>query len=213
MKLTILGSGLMGAALGKSWAAAGHNITFCYSRSLSKLDRLAQETDGTFVTGAEELRRAVNDADAVLLSVHWSCIDDVLDQAGPLDGKVVLNCCVPLDEANETLVLGPNTSGAEQLEKLRPKARFAHCFNTVPSEAFLPVRQQRPIPAPQVVMYGNHSGAKTVARELIADAGFEALEAGGSRTGRYTEPFAMLTAVLAYSQPGGPALTYQFKKL
>ncbi|ODM49557.1 hypothetical protein A9320_15010 [Ruegeria sp. PBVC088] len=33
------------------------------------------------------------------------------------------------------------------------------------------------------------------------------------RTGRYAEPFAMVTAVLAYDQPDGPALSYRFTKL
>lgn len=213
MKLTILGSGLMGAAIGKSWAAAGHHVTFCYSRSVEKLERLAQETGGTAAPDRASLRQAVESADAVLLSVHWTRIDDVLDQAGPLASKTVLNCCVPLDEANETLVIGPQTSGAEELEKLRPEARLVNCFNTVPSEAFAPVRDQRPAAPPQVVMYGRDADAKAIAAELIKDTGFEPLEAGGPATGRYTEPFAMLTAVLAYGQPGGPRLTYRFTKL
>jgi hypothetical protein len=33
------------------------------------------------------------------------------------------------------------------------------------------------------------------------------------RTARFVEPFAMVTAELAYAQPGGPALTYRFEKL
>ena len=35
----------------------------------------------------------------------------------------------------------------------------------------------------------------------------------GGRTARFVEPFAMVTAELAYGQPGGPALTYRFEKL
>jgi hypothetical protein len=32
------------------------------------------------------------------------------------------------------------------------------------------------------------------------------------RTARFLEPFAMVTAELAYAQPGGPKLTYRFSK-
>lgn len=213
MKITILGSGLMGAALGRSWAAAGHHVTFCYSRSKAKLDRLARETGGSLAGDRHALRAAVAGADAILLAVHWSNVDDVLEQAGDVSGEIILNCCVPLDDANEHLVFGPVTSGAEELEKMVPKARWVHCLNTVPSEAFGPVRQARPTPAPQVVMYGRDADAKAAATQLISDAGFAPLDAGGPTTGRYVEPFAMLTAVLAYEQPGGSALTYRFEKL
>jgi len=35
---------------------------------------------------------AARHADAVLLAVHWSRMDDVLKQAGDLSGKVVVSC-------------------------------------------------------------------------------------------------------------------------
>ncbi|NVO27243.1 NAD(P)-binding domain-containing protein [Donghicola sp. C2-DW-16] len=209
MKIAILGSGRMGAALGQSWAAAGHHVTFTYARSDAKLQRLAQATGGAWASVPE----AIPDADAVLLSAHWSRIPDVLKQAGELADKIVLNCCVPLDEDDANLLYGPSTCGAEELARLRPHARWVSCFNTIPSETFAPVRVRTLSPQPQVLMYGNDAGAKQVAQTLIRDAGFDALEAGGLTTGRYVEPFAMVTAVLAYGQPGGPALTYRFEKL
>ncbi|MCT4575904.1 NAD(P)-binding domain-containing protein [Donghicola sp.] len=210
MKIAILGSGLMGSALGRVWAKAGHDIIFSYSRSASKLERLASETGGAAASVAD----AVDQADAVLLSVHWSNVDDVLTQAGDLAGKVVLNCCVPLDDANDSLVLGPKTSGAEELARLRPQAIWVSCFNTAPSESFAPVYANKGQGTPpDLLMYGDAPQAKAVAKQLIKDAGFAPLEAGGLKTGRYAEPFAMVTAVLAYGQPGGPALTYNFKKL
>lgn len=210
MKIGILGSGLMGAKLGRIWAACGHNVTFAYARDPSKLDRLARDAGGASGSVAE----AVDDADAVLLAVHWSRIHDVLDQAGELAAIIVLNCCVPLDDSNTDLVVGTSTSGAEELAALRPKARWVSCFNTSPSESFEPVFGSRDdAPRPHLLVYGDDAGAKEVASALIRDVGFEPLEAGGLRTARFVEPFAMVTAELAYGQPGGPALTYRFEKL
>ena len=210
MKIGILGSGLMGAKLGRLWAECGHEVTFSYARNEAKLERLAH------ACGAAHgpVSRAVEGADVLLLAVHWSRIPNVLEQAGDLAGRVVLNCCVPLNEANTEIVVGMTTSGAEELARMRPQARWVSCFNTTPSESFAPVFASRGrSPAPQVLAYGDDDGAKRIAHGLIRDIGFEALEAGGLRNARFIEPFAMATVELAYVQPGGPALTYRFEKL
>ncbi|WP_306151289.1 NADPH-dependent F420 reductase [Roseovarius sp. MMSF_3281] len=210
MKIGILGSGLMGSKLGTLWARECHEVTFSYSRSAQKLERLARECDGFHGS----VSHAVDTSDVLLLSVHWSRIQDVLEQAGDLSGKVVLNCCVPLNEANSEIIVGTTTSGAEELARLRPKARWVSCFNTVPSEAFGPVYSRKSgSRRPQVLIHGDDTGAKDVAGGLIREIGFEPREAGPLRTARFAEPFAMITAELAYSQPGGPALTYRFDKL
>ena len=48
--------------------------------------------------------------------------------------------------------------------------------------------------------------------ELMGDAGFEPLDAGPLRIARYTEPFALLVAQLAYEGEGSPALAYRFER-
>ncbi|HUJ42755.1 MAG TPA: NAD(P)-binding domain-containing protein, partial [Opitutaceae bacterium] len=88
MKIGILGSGLMGAKLGTIFARAGHAVVFSYARSDQKLEQLAREAQGNARAGTP--REAAAGADAVLLAVHWSRIDDVLNQAGDLSGKVVM---------------------------------------------------------------------------------------------------------------------------
>lgn len=210
MKIGILGSGLMGGTLGRLWAACGHDVTFAYSRRPDRLERLARDSNAAAGSVAEAVARA----DALLLAVNWPQIDEVLELAGDLDGRIVLNCCVPLNASETAMALGPDTSGAETLAALRPAARWVSCFNTSPSESLGPVfdRMGR-APAPQMLVYGDDSGARTMAHGLIRDIGFDPLDAGGLRTGRFVEPFAMVTAELAYGQPGGPALTYRFEKL
>lgn len=210
MKIGILGSGLMGGKLGTIWALAGHYVTFSYARSQGKLERLAHDAKAHAGTPAD----AVKDADAILLAVHWSRVDDVLKQAGDLSGKVIINCCVPLDLQNRDLVVGTTTSGAEELARRLPGARLVSAFNTSPSEAFFDVYALRESPErPHLLYYGDDRQAKLVARELISDIGFEPLDAGPLRTGRFAEPFAMVTAELAYGQPGGPKLVYRFDRL
>jgi predicted dinucleotide-binding enzyme len=100
MRVGILGAGLMGAKLGTIFARAGHEVVFSYARSKEKLKRLAHDAQGNARAGT--LGEAAKEADALLLAVHWSRIDDVLKQAGDLSGKVILTCCLPLDSGNTT---------------------------------------------------------------------------------------------------------------
>ncbi len=86
MRLGILGSGLMGGKLGTIFAHAGHKMVFSYARSEEKLKRLAREAKGKARPGTP--REAAQEADAVLLAVHGSRIDNVLNQTGDLSGKV-----------------------------------------------------------------------------------------------------------------------------
>src|SRR5262249_30914902 len=94
MRIGILGSGLMGGKLGTIFARAGHEVVFSYARSERKLKRLAREAGGNARVGTP--RDAARDADAVLLAIHWSRLQDVLRQAGDLAGKVVVTCSLPM---------------------------------------------------------------------------------------------------------------------
>jgi predicted dinucleotide-binding enzyme len=51
-----------------------------------------------------------------------------------------------------------------------------------------------------------------VAARLIRDAGFEPVDAGPLRVARFTEPFGLLIAQLAYEGKGGPRLAYRFER-
>jgi len=131
MRIGILGSGLMGAKLGTIFARAGHEVVFSYVRSNDKLKKLAREAKGDARAGTPA--EAAKDADALLLAVHWSRVDDVVKQAGDLSGKVIVTCSLPMDAGDTKLIIGTTTSGAEELAKKVPEADVVCAFNTVPS--------------------------------------------------------------------------------
>lgn len=211
MRVGILGSGLMGAKLGTIFARAGHEVVFSYARKEDKLKKLARNAGDHARAGTPG--EAAHRADAVLLAVHWSRMDDVLKQAGDLKGKIILSCSLPMDAANTKLILGNTTSGAETLAKKIPKSRMVSAFNTIPSEVLFNVYDvRRRKPRPSLVHCGDDGGAKAVAAELIGDAGFDPIDAGPLRIARYTEPFALLVAKLAYEGEGGPELAYRFDR-
>lgn len=212
MRIGILGSGLMGGKLGTLFARAGHDVVFSYARSKEKLERLAREAKGTARAGTPG--EAAVDADAILLAVHWSRVGDVLGQAGDLAGKVVLSCSLPMNLDDSELVVAHSSSGAEELAKMIPRARVVSAFNTVPSEVLFDVYAARRRAGRAGLVYcGDDKGAKRRAAGLIRDIGFDPVDAGPLRIARYTEPFALLVAQLAYEGRGGPELTYRFERM
>ena len=211
MRVGILGSGLMGGKLGTILARAGHEVVFSYARSEQKLRKLAREAKGKARPGTP--REAAQEADAVLLAVHWSRIDDVLRETGDLSGKVIVTCSLPMNEDNTELVVAHTSSGAEELAKRVPKARVVSAFSTVPSEVLFGVfAARRKATRPGLVYCGDDSSSKRIAVELIRDVGFDPVDAGPLRIARYTEPFAMLIAQLAYEGQEGPELAYRFER-
>jgi 8-hydroxy-5-deazaflavin:NADPH oxidoreductase len=156
---------------------------------------------------------AALEADAVLLAVHWSRIQDVLKQAGDFSGKMVVTCSLPMNEHNTDLVIGHTTSGAEELQKKIPKAHVVAAFNTVPSEVLFGVYEaKRKASRPSLVYCGDDRSAKDLAAALIRDAGFDPIDAGPLRIARYIEPFALLSGQLAYEGEGGAELAYRFQR-
>jgi hypothetical protein len=199
-------------------------VVFSYSHSEKKLERLARDAGPNARAGTPA--EAAKDADAVLLAVHWSRTDDVLEKAGDLSGKIIVTCSLPMNADDTGLVVGITTSGAEELAKKLPKSRIVSAFNTVPSEVFFSVfekagrgkgktgKRKRSAGSgkrPSLVYCGDNTKAKGVAVRLIEDVGFEPIDAGPLRIARYTEPFALLVAQLAYEGDRGPALAYRFE--
>ncbi len=212
MRVGILGSGLMGGKLGTVFARAGHEVVFSYARRHEKLKELARDARGN--TRAGSPREAAQEADALLLAVHWSRMDDVLSQTGDLSGKVIVSCSLPMNAHITELVVAHTSSGAEVLAKRVPKARVVSAFNTVPSEVLFGVFEaRRKATRPSLVYCGDDSSSKRIAAELIRDVGFDPVDAGPLRIARYTEPFGLLVAQLAYAGKGSSELAYRFERL
>ena len=211
MRVGILGSGLMGGKLGTIWARAGHEVVFSYARSAEKLKKLARDAKGK--ARASTPREAAQDADALLLAVHWSRFDDVLKQAGDLSGKVIVTCSLPMNADDTDLVIAHASSGAEELAKKIRKGRVVSAFGTVPSEVLFGVFEaRRKATKPSLVYCGDDASSKKIAAQLIRDVGFDPVDAGLLRIARYTEPFTLLIAQLAYEGDGGPELAYRFER-
>lgn len=198
----------MGGKLGTLFARAGHDVIFSYARDRKKLESLARDAGDRARAGSPA--EAAKDADAVLVAIHWSRLKDVLAQAGDLSKKVVVSCSLPMNDDDTDLVVRHTLSGIEELAQIARASKVAAVFNTVPSEVLFGVFEGR-AGRPSMVYYGDSAEAKRVAAQLASDVGFEPIDAGPLRIGRYAEPFALLVAQLAYEGTRGPELAYRLE--
>jgi 8-hydroxy-5-deazaflavin:NADPH oxidoreductase len=209
MRIGILGSGLMGGKLGTLFARAGHDVVFSYSRSRKKLEQLARDAGESARAGTP--REAAQEADVLLLAVHWNRVDDVLKQAGDVSDAIIVTCSLPMDDDDTGLVVAHTSSGAEELAKKVRGARVVSAFGTIPSDVLFGVYEaRRRKNRPSLLYSGDDDDAKEVTAGLIRDLGFEPIDAGPLRMARYSEPFTMLVAQLAYEGDKGPEVAYRF---
>jgi predicted dinucleotide-binding enzyme len=185
-------------------------VVFSYARSERKLKRLAREAGERARAGTPA--DAAREADALLLAVHWSRVNDVLKQAGDLSGKIIVSCSLPMNANDTELVIAHTSSGAEALAKKLRRSRVVAAFGTVPSEVLFDVFEaRRKAKRPSLLYCGDDQRAKDVAARLIRDVGFDPLDAGPLKIARCTEPFTLLIARLAYEGDRGPELAYRFE--
>ena len=212
MQVGILGSGLMGGKLGTIFARAGHEVVFSYARTKAKLKKLARDAGDNAHAGTPN--QGAEGAEAILLAVHWSRMDDVLKQAGNLSRKVIVTCSIPMNSDDTKLVIAHTSSGAEALSKKVRRAAVVSAFSTVPSEVLLEVfgAKRGTRRRPSLLHCGDHQDAKRIAANLIRDVGFEPVDAGPLRIARYLEPFSLAMAQLAYEGDEGPEITYRIER-
>ncbi|MDX2139964.1 MAG: NAD(P)-binding domain-containing protein [Chloroflexota bacterium] len=205
MKIGVIGSGLMGSALGTSWAHAGHQVLFSYSRDRRKLETLAHRAGhgAAAVSPAEAAS-----ADAVLIAVPWRALEDALAEAGSLRGRTVITCMLPMTDDDERLAVGFTSSGAETLAQ-KTGAHVVAAFNTVWSDVIRSRMTASDAP-PSLFYVGDDASAKATAVQLIRDAKFDPVDAGSLQDARLLEPFGLLMGKLGFAY--NPQVAYRFLK-
>jgi len=197
VNIGIIGSGNMGSGLGKIWATKGHSVVFSFSRDPRKLEALAASLPNSKAGTPVE---AVENSQIVLLSVGWSSVRDALKAAGPLKGKILIDCTNPITPGGDGLDVGLTTSGSEEIAGLVPDARVIKAFNTAFAEIYRSASRLFGSRMLSMFYCGDDTPAKHTVARLIAETGLEPLDCGPLRSARYLEPLAMLMIQLGYRQ-------------
>ena len=128
MRIGILGSGNIGATLGKKWAQAGHDVVFgVRDVNSSKVKALLQGVDGK--ASADTVANAIAFGDVVLVAIPWSAVEaTVKANAQAIDGKIVI------DASNN--FGGPVVNHVETISAHAPTAKVFRAFNSLGWEIF-----------------------------------------------------------------------------
>jgi predicted dinucleotide-binding enzyme len=190
MHLAIIGAGNVGAALGKGWARSGHSIAFGVpSPDPAKYAAAAQAAGGAAITN---VALAVSGADAIVLAVPWDAVPAAVAACGDLSHRVLIDVTNPLHVIDGALglAIGFNTSGGERVAELAKGAAVVKTLNQVGSAVMADARNY----AARPVMFaaGDDSEAKALTLTLVAELGFDAIDAGTLKIARLLEPFGML---------------------
>jgi predicted dinucleotide-binding enzyme len=209
LKIGILGTGGVGAALGTRWGAAGHDVTYGSRAPASeKVQQLVARSGQA--AKAKSPVAAIAGADVILFAVPWPAARETLETLGDLTGRTLIDCTNPLLSDMSGIELGHVISAGEQIAAWSPGANVVKAFNTASVKVML--NPQFGDHRATMFFCGDDAAAKLSVRQLIEDIGFEAIDAGSLSSSRYLEPLAMLYIHLAFRQGLGSNCAFKIIK-
>ena len=176
-KIGIIGNGNVGGALSRGLTLARQDV------------RIVDNEPA-------QVRATAEWADIVLLAVPFGALADVAKTIAPaVEGKTIVDVTNALTE-NMKLALGYTTSGAEELQKMLPRANIVKAFNTQFAQHMDTgrLRDQRLT----TFVAADNAAAKLTVLELANAIGFDAVDAGPLANARLLEPLGYLNIQLGY---------------
>jgi predicted dinucleotide-binding enzyme len=209
MHIGMIGAGNVGAALGRRWTAAGHDVMFGVRDPRSApIQRLTGELGPRAFAGS--VADAAAFGEVIVLATPFAATEHALRQAGEVSGKVLIDCTNPLKEDLTGLTIGHTTSAAETIARWAPGAKVVKALNTTGAGNMLEPRYGEG--ATTMFVCGDDAGAKAVVGGLVRELGFDAVDAGPLSQARLLEPLAMLWISLAVHQGLGPNIAFRLMR-
>ena len=199
MKIGVLGTGVVGTALGKAFIALGHEVKMG-SRTATNEKAAAWASEAGELASAGTFADAAGFGEIVVLATLGVANESAITSAGVdrFRGKLVIDTTNPLDFSAgmpPRLAISGNDSGGEAVQRLLPDAKVVKAFNTVGSPFMF--RPQFPGGPPDMFIAGNDEEAKARVSAILADFGWGVIDAGGIESSRYLEAMCMVFVISA----------------
>lgn len=179
--IAIIGaSGNMGAAIARSLSKGNYRLLLC-ANNLDKVQTVAAEikesNPDAEVEASDCSKDASWEADIIIAAVPYAAEKEVAEKIREVaNQKIVISIANPLNDFFNGLVTAPDTSAAEELQKLLPNSKVIKAFNTTFAADFAtPVIDGKQADA---FIAGNDLDALQTVSELVETAGFNPLVAG-----------------------------------
>jgi NADPH-dependent F420 reductase len=187
-------TGNMGSAIAKSLAKGAYRLLLI-SNDMEKLKSLQSNISANSSTTEPEIMQSLNDTDSkpdiIILAVPYAAEAEIAPAIRQLAaGKTVISIANPINKNLTGLVTAPDSSAAEDLQKLLPDSKVVKAFNTTFAGDFAqPVIDGKQVDA--FIAGNDEPSVKTVA-ELVKTAGFNPIIAGDLPVSRTLENMQLL---------------------
>lgn len=187
--IAVLGTGRVGSALGPQFSKLGFTVRYGSRDPARPQLRQLIERSGAGAAAMSDMQ-AVRGADYVLIALPWSAAQQALKSLD-LAGKIVIDATNALRVGpDKTMEMAVDTSTAEHLQALAPKARLVKAFNAVDARVMAdPAAAGGPV---TIFLAGDDADAKQRVGQWIGKMGFETFDAGPLRHARVLEGMALI---------------------
>jgi 8-hydroxy-5-deazaflavin:NADPH oxidoreductase len=206
MNITFIGIGNVGGALADNLAKRGHNVSIAAHdlQSESVRKAVAQNHALKIQTPLE----AVKSADTVFLATPFAANVEALNGLGDLiAGKVLVDCTNPVGE-KLTHGLKSESSGAEFVQSLAPRARVVKAFTIYGYENFIDSRYPNATELPAMLIAGDDAEAKKTVASLCGDLGWRPVDVGPLASSLHLEHMTLLWIKMARLQGRGAGFVW-----
>jgi len=193
--IAIIGAtGNMGSAIARS-LSKGRNRLLLFSHNQDKSQLLANDINNNHTSAdVEAIECPVNaswEADIIILAIPYGAEKEIAAQIRDVaNQKIVISIANPLNKTYNKMVTAPDTSAAEELQKLLPNSKVIKAFNTIFAADFAnPVIDGKQVDS---FIAGNDAEALETVTELVNTAGFNAIVAGDLQASRTLEHMMLL---------------------
>ena len=191
--VAIIGTGDMGDSLGPRFAELGYRVIYGSRNPDSEKSQNLVAMTGKNASITTQIL-AAQASDIVVLAVGWPAMETVAQNLGSLDGKIVIDMSMPVEQAEDGYYVSTvATSSAEMIQSWNPGARVVKAFAT---QASYVIDDPDVVGGPVTVpIAADDRAAKEQVARIVAAMGLDPVDAGPLRLSREIEALQRLYMV------------------
>ena len=192
--IAVIGAtGNMGSAISRGLSNGNYRLLLC-ANDKEKLQSLTADIRRGASAEVEAVDCNVDaswEAEIIITAVPYEAEKEVAGKIREVaNQKIVISIANPLNESYDGLLTAPDTSAAEELQKLLPNSKVVKAFNTTFAADFAsPVIAGKQVDA---FVVGNDENSVQTVAELVKTVGFNPIIAGGLSVSRTLENMTLL---------------------
>jgi 8-hydroxy-5-deazaflavin:NADPH oxidoreductase len=200
MNISILGTGNIGAKLGKLLLENSYTVYYGSRRA----DNVSSNNIVTY-------QKAIEKSDIIILAIPYFSVSENLRPVKQwLRNKIIIDATNPLNADWSPLLLGQENSAGEEIYRLLDESKVVKCFNTVFADNMTNEGTKMFNTLITAFLCGDDEDANKQVASIAKAINFEPLIVGGIKYARYLEAMAHMNIQLAIGKGYGTKVAYKY---